>query len=535
MDRNDAPAAEPLVPGYVTERCLGHGTSSSVYALRNEHSGELLALKLLEPGHRGAVADELLPGLEHEFLLITHALVETDRGPGLLLEYAPGGSAARLLAVRGPLQVGEAVTVCAPIAAALAYLHGEGVVHGDVSPANILFTAEGMPKLADLGLRAVLGRITPDGGTPGFLAPETGGARSGLLQPARDVYALGAVLWYLLTGRTPGATRQRPPLSTLLPGIPVELVELIETCLEENPELRPPAADVARRIFNGTTARPIELEDVVGEEDLGLMATVLTGERAPRLAWIRRRGTLRRRGQRRRPTAGGRRAARTPVVPGMLLGVLVLAVIAVAGYWMISSRGSGNAQQVISLPSPAALSATSTASPASERTSAPATGSAPTSAPPTPTPPTHAPSVHAPSTAPNPTPGAAGHEAPEVALVRLTALRDAALASGNAVLLQQVHAAGSPALAHDQLTIAALKDRGLRFTGLETVLSQLEAERPTAEGGALISARSTQLPYRVQDAGGQVMLTAARESSAVRFELHLQDEGWLIWKVSSAD
>ena len=71
---------------------------------------------------------------------------------GLIMDYAAGGSLGQLVAGRGELGPGETVTVLTPIAQALAYLHGQGFTHGDVSPGNVLFTAHGKPLLADLGV-----------------------------------------------------------------------------------------------------------------------------------------------------------------------------------------------------------------------------------------------------------------------------------------------------------------------------------------------------------------------------------------------
>ena len=73
------------------------------------------------------------------------------------MDYAPGGSLRQLVGARGRLSVGETVTVLTPIAQVLAYLHGRGFTHGDVSPGNVLFTAHGKPLLADLGVARMVG------------------------------------------------------------------------------------------------------------------------------------------------------------------------------------------------------------------------------------------------------------------------------------------------------------------------------------------------------------------------------------------
>ena len=98
-------------------------------------------------------------------------------GLGLVLDYAPGGSLAELMASRGSLGAGETVTVLTPVAQALAYLHGHGFTHGDVSPGNVLFTAHGKPLLADLGVARMVadpvGRPRPAPKASGILLPWT--------------------------------------------------------------------------------------------------------------------------------------------------------------------------------------------------------------------------------------------------------------------------------------------------------------------------------------------------------------------------
>ena len=128
-----------------------------------------------------------------------------DGGLGLVMDYAAGGSLAQLVNCRGPLGVGEAVTVLTPIAQALGYLHGKGFMHSDVAPGNVLFTAHGKPLLADLGITRMVGdaAATFPAGTDGFLDPAPVDALRAGLQPERDVYSAAAVGWYCLTGKAP--------------------------------------------------------------------------------------------------------------------------------------------------------------------------------------------------------------------------------------------------------------------------------------------------------------------------------------------
>ena len=135
------------------------------------------------------------------------------------MDYAAGGSLGQLVAGRGKLGPGETVTVLTPIAQALAYLHGQGFTHGDVSPGNVLFTAHGKPLLADLGVARMVAdaAAVSDAGTEGFRDPAPVDAVRAGLQPERDVYSLAALGWYCLTGRAPEPGAQRPPLPLLVP------------------------------------------------------------------------------------------------------------------------------------------------------------------------------------------------------------------------------------------------------------------------------------------------------------------------------
>ncbi|WP_312178690.1 serine/threonine-protein kinase, partial [Arthrobacter sp.] len=200
-------------PGWRVGRFLGEGSAARVWLVERTADGARYALKV--PSRPDTSADEfdlrreltILSRFGHENLLGVHGFLATADGRGLLLEYAPGDSLARLVAVRKTLTEGEAVTVLVAVARALACLHAEGAAHGDVSPGNVLFTAYGKPLLADFGTGRMLGEGR-DGavGTPGFAAPaepgtDDAGSRVSGAGLEADVYALGALGWFMLTGR----------------------------------------------------------------------------------------------------------------------------------------------------------------------------------------------------------------------------------------------------------------------------------------------------------------------------------------------
>jgi len=191
--------------------------------------------------------------------------------PGIVLEYASGGSLADRLRISGALPPGEAVRIITQLADALAHLHARGIVHRDVKPSNVLFTARGELRLADFGVAARIGSRGTLGddweelrvGTPPYAAPEQWTAPATSVNPAADVYALGVVLYELLTARLPweplagegdeafaSRIRHEAPLAPSARGvrIPPALEALILEALRPAPEDRPAsAAEFARR------------------------------------------------------------------------------------------------------------------------------------------------------------------------------------------------------------------------------------------------------------------------------------------------
>ena len=167
-----------------------------------------VAVKVLVAGdpERQAREAALLGALDHPHLVRLLEVVHQPRRGGaprvaLVLDLLAGGSLAALLARRGRLRPGEVVTAIAPVAAALAHAHAHGVVHGDLSPGNIVFTAEGRPVLTDLGVARVLGETSAGEVTPAYVDPTV--ARGGAPGPASDVFGVAAAAFHALTGDRP--------------------------------------------------------------------------------------------------------------------------------------------------------------------------------------------------------------------------------------------------------------------------------------------------------------------------------------------
>jgi tRNA A-37 threonylcarbamoyl transferase component Bud32 len=253
--------AAPLCYEILAE--LGRGGMGVVYKARQLKLGRLTALKVIGGG--GRASEEQLrrfraeavaaARLQHPGVVQIYDVGEHEGRPFVALEYVDGGSLADRL--RGaPLPARVAAELLLPLARAVHYAHERGVVHRDLKPANVLLDADGRPKIADFGLakrldadaaRTASGAVL---GTPRYMAPEQAEGKSRDVGPAADVYALGAVLYEMLTGRPPfradsaletmrQVVRDDPvPPSRLQPRTPRDLETICLKCLHKEPRRR---------------------------------------------------------------------------------------------------------------------------------------------------------------------------------------------------------------------------------------------------------------------------------------------------------
>jgi WD40 repeat protein len=213
--------------------------------------------------------------LRHPHIVQIYALGEHDGRPYLELEYIEGGSLAQRLDGT-PWPPPRAAELIATLAGAVEAMHARGVVHRDLKPANVLLEADGTPKVADFGLAKALGAdsgLTGTEeilGTPSYMAPEQAQCKAREVGPGADVYALGAILYELLTGRPP--FRGASPLETLeqvrtqepvsprhLQGkLPRDLDTIVLKCLEKEPGRRyASAAELADDLGRFREGEPI--------------------------------------------------------------------------------------------------------------------------------------------------------------------------------------------------------------------------------------------------------------------------------------
>ena len=268
------------LPGYRVEDLIGAGSSGEVWRASVTSTGVPVALKriwLSERAQRQAAISEaaMLSALDHPHLMRLHELRPVDDAIVLVLDLAAAGSLATLLSRRGRLTVGETITALAPIGGALAYAHNAGIVHGDVSSANILFTEVGLPLLADLGVARLLGDAAPVRTTPSYADPAV--AAGGVPAPASDVFMLGAVALHALTGAPPwpgdeaaevlelaATTGVEPDFAGRLEtaGVPVEVATIVLRALRLVPDERCTAAEFALELRHA--AEPVAVELTAG-------------------------------------------------------------------------------------------------------------------------------------------------------------------------------------------------------------------------------------------------------------------------------
>src|SRR5947207_11115156 len=202
---------------------------------------KLLAAKLVaDPELRGRVLREARAAarLSHPHITNVYDYGErADGTPYVVMELVEGQSLAQRMAA-GPLPWRMAVRVAAQVASALAAAHAQGLVHRDVTPANVMLSRTGV-KVVDFGIAAVAGeRDATVLGTPSYLAPEQ--RAGGPAQAATDVYALGLLLYHASTGRLP-----KPPG---LQGVPRDGAAVIAVSLSTSPGARPTSASLPPRL-----------------------------------------------------------------------------------------------------------------------------------------------------------------------------------------------------------------------------------------------------------------------------------------------
>jgi serine/threonine protein kinase len=271
-----------LPPGFRLDRELGRGGMSVVFLAMQSSLNREVALKRLLTGQLSDNADrerfrreaEAIARLQHPNFVQVYETGETRAGPYLVMEYVRGGTLRDRINNRD-LTPQEGARLVELIARAMHVAHGAGLIHRDLKPGNILMTRDGVPKVADFGIvkRSSEPGMTKTGeilGTPGYMAPEQASGMIRETTASVDVYAMGAILYEILTGRPPhrgmdaietlllSLSEEPPTPRRLSPRIPVDLETICLKCLEKKPGARYASAlDLADDLHRYLDGQPI--------------------------------------------------------------------------------------------------------------------------------------------------------------------------------------------------------------------------------------------------------------------------------------
>ena len=265
-----------LVAHYRVVSTLGAGGMGVVHKAIDTRLNRPVAIKAIPEGLGLETAAVLrlraeaqsAASLDHPYICKIYELLDTDSGTLIVMEFVEGETLASMLLREGPLPVPLVMRYAAEIAEGLAAAHATGLIHRDVKPSNVMITPHNHVKLLDFGIahnpatasgtsttQSMQTRPGSVAGSPFYMAPEQALGRT--LDGRTDVFSLGALLFECLTGKLPfeGTTRDayvldmltgRPrSLVGLAPHVPQPIADLVASCLDRNPELRPDAASVA--------------------------------------------------------------------------------------------------------------------------------------------------------------------------------------------------------------------------------------------------------------------------------------------------
>lgn len=275
--------AGQLIAGrYRLAERVGQGSMGVIWRARDERLDRVVAVKQLgyDPAIEQVAGDQaalralrearLTARLRHPHAITVHDVVEDGGEPYLVMEYLPSRSLAEILLDRESLPAEDVARIGVQVASALAAAHAEGVVHRDVTPANVLLGESGVAKIADFGISRAAGEGTVTGGgfvagTPAYLAPEVaGGHEAGF--PA-DVFSLGATLYRALEGTPPFGNDDNP--IALLQRVAREdpipprhsgpLADVLGRLLLRDPAERPAMAEVQELFEAVRDGRPLPL------------------------------------------------------------------------------------------------------------------------------------------------------------------------------------------------------------------------------------------------------------------------------------
>jgi serine/threonine protein kinase len=267
------------ISSFRIESRIGAGSLGIVYRAVSEDTGKTVAIKVARDVRENAPqrlmhSAELLARLDHKNVVQLMEVGQCHGATYLVMEFIPGLTLASVVAQRGPLPWPEVVGLGLQVCEALKYIHEQGVLHRNIKPTHLIINEDDQLKLVGFGLALSVAERSPDTeglavGTPGYMAPEQiCGMRA--ISNGIDLYALGVVLWNLLTGENPyqepsnpterrgGAalafihlTQPPPRPSERIRNLPKALDDLVIQLMDHSPQKRPRDAAAVARVLVG--------------------------------------------------------------------------------------------------------------------------------------------------------------------------------------------------------------------------------------------------------------------------------------------
>jgi biopolymer transport protein ExbD/predicted Ser/Thr protein kinase len=281
---------EEKFPQFEILECLGRGGMGIVYKARQKALDRIVAIKILagewqdEPGFAARFEREakLLAKLNHPHIVTIHDFGSAGGLYYIVMEYVDGVNVRDLLR-DGRLEPKQALAIVPPICDALQFAHDHGVVHRDIKPENILLDRDGRVKIADFGIATIAGEAADRSGTPAYMAPEQARHEAAIDHRA-DIYALGVVLYEMLTGERPGEGIEVP--STRV-NVDVRIDEIVLRALEGKPELRYQTAGEFKTVVETVAATSSAPPVAAPQPRVAIPATAQGPQsRDGRFAWI---------------------------------------------------------------------------------------------------------------------------------------------------------------------------------------------------------------------------------------------------------
>lgn len=277
----EAPGAEALaamLPQYEIEGLLGRGGMGAVYQGRQAELDRRVAIKILPAnlGNEGQdyaarfkIEARAMARLKHPGIVAVYDFGQTPEGLlYFVMEFVEGMDVQEMIAREGRLHSANAIAIAAHVCDALHYAHSHGIIHRDIKPANVIVGYDGQVRVADFGLAKVVNADATSGltlsgmvmGTPNYLAPEVLVLGSEIDHRA-DLYAVGVMLYHMLTGRVPYGAFEMP--SFQIPGLDPRLDTIVAKAMRESPEHRYQSAEALRQDLIGILTQPVAQSVIV--------------------------------------------------------------------------------------------------------------------------------------------------------------------------------------------------------------------------------------------------------------------------------